>query len=124
MTFMRLLGASESLDAGTRHRLSARSGVSFDGGLPSSPAELKAFLRAHPTDLLITNSEVLDLLPLGQPWIEWGYPSYYTHFFHDEPFLGFSGCGAFLSRMANAISKQFAGPELPTRGAPLDLPRP
>lgn len=59
-------------------------------------------------DLVITNSDFLAGLPPGTPWMEWGYPSYYTHFFHDEPFLGFRGALAFLSRMANAVIKRFA----------------
>lgn len=59
-------------------------------------------------DLVIAHSDILQRLDMEVPWIEWGYPSYYTHFFHDEPFLGFRGSLAFLSRMANSIIKRFA----------------
>lgn len=56
-------------------------------------------------DLLVTNTEVLDLLRPRVPWVEWGYPSHYTHFPADEPFLGFRGALTFLGRLANAVSR-------------------
>ena len=62
-------------------------------------------------DLVIADSDFLRRSRPRVPWIEWGYPSYYTHFFVDEPFLGFRGALAFLSRMANAVIKRFAIPQ-------------
>ena len=40
-------------------------------------------------------------------WIEFGYPSDYTHFLKDEPFLGFRGALGLCSRLANEVTKGF-----------------
>ncbi len=56
-------------------------------------------------DLLVANTEALELFRPSVPWIEWGYPSHHTHFLAEEPFLGFKGCLAFVTRLANEITR-------------------
>jgi nitrogenase molybdenum-iron protein alpha/beta subunit len=54
-------------------------------------------------DLVIGNGFVFRELNRGMKWMEFGFPSECTHFLIDEPFLGFQGALAFLSRMANEV---------------------
>jgi hypothetical protein len=51
-------------------------------------------------DLLVTNS--FGYLTEGMGIVEFGFPSYYTHFLSDSPFLGIKGALVFLERVANA----------------------
>jgi nitrogenase molybdenum-iron protein alpha/beta subunit len=37
--------------------------------------------------------------------MEFGFPSEFTHFLRDEPFLGFQGALAFLGRLTNDLVK-------------------
>lgn len=36
-------------------------------------------------------------------YIEFGYPSFFTHFLYDRPFLGFNGALSFIEKMANSM---------------------
>ena len=64
-------------------------------------------------DLALCNSRVLPLLAGGQqrlPFMELGFPSYYTHALYDSPFMGFSGTLRLIERMANTMSNAAALP--------------
>jgi nitrogenase molybdenum-iron protein alpha/beta subunit len=68
-------------------------------------------LRLDDLDLVIVNSRVLrflDSLPRRLPFIELGFPSYYTHAFFESPFFGFRGALRLVERMANAMSQAAA----------------
>ncbi|MBW2524719.1 MAG: hypothetical protein JRI23_11110 [Deltaproteobacteria bacterium] len=59
-------------------------------------------------DMLVSSSFAAEVVEVESPWLEWGYPSHYTHFLTDEPFLGFEGCLSFINRVANAMTQQSA----------------
>lgn len=68
-------------------------------------------LRLEDADLAVVNSRTLrflESLPRRLPFIELGFPSYYTHALFDNPFLGFRGALRLLDRMANAMSQAAA----------------
>ncbi|MBW2527279.1 MAG: hypothetical protein JRI23_24065 [Deltaproteobacteria bacterium] len=65
------------------------------------PAELG--LDAEAIDLAIATTDAKEVLHLPSPWVEWGYPSRFTHWPADEPFLGFDGCLRFVGRLSNAL---------------------
>lgn len=65
-----------------------------------------ARIEASGVDLLVANTQALELMAPKAPWIEWGYPSEYAHALSDEPFLGFKGALAFLGRMSNEMLRR------------------
>lgn len=104
---MFLTGEASRLPAG---ELAALQGVSAARFEPTQPALRKAWAEveaAGGVDLLISNTEALELLRPKVPWLEWGYPSHYTHCLSDEAFIGFRGALAFASRVSNEITKSF-----------------
>jgi nitrogenase molybdenum-iron protein beta chain len=54
-------------------------------------------------DLLISNSLGLRLKTKNLSILEFGYPSYNTHFLVEKPFLGFTGAINMIERIFNAI---------------------
>ncbi|HUU00741.1 MAG TPA: nitrogenase component 1 [Myxococcota bacterium] len=107
-------GCRVGLSACFSHR--DRLGVGEEGTLmnPSRQELQRSFerlLRLDDLDLVIVNSRVLrflDSLPRRLPFIELGFPSFYTHALFESPFLGFRGALRLVERMANAISQAAA----------------
>ncbi len=99
-----LAGDSAHLSAADRQWLETHTQVSFQPRM-HTPADIWDGLDERTVDLAIANSFVAEILKLSCAWFEWGYPSHYSHYLRDEPFLGFEGCLAFLSRLANAITQ-------------------
>ena len=76
--------------------------------------QFESRIREDDLDLVITNSRTLRLLAgvsKRLPFVELGFPSYYTHAFFDNPFLGYRGALRLVERMANAVSQAAAMPE-------------
>ena len=103
--FCALTGAETRLSEDARTALSASEDrqVLYQ---PREPALLSAFAALPPESLhgIISTSRGVELLAPDLAVVELGYPSYYTHFLHDEPYLGFRGALAFLSRLGNAVT--------------------
>ncbi|MDD5304288.1 MAG: nitrogenase component 1 [Elusimicrobia bacterium] len=59
-------------------------------------------------DLVVTNTLAFETARPAAPWLEFGFPSDYTHFLRDVPFLGFRGALAFAARLANEVVKGLA----------------
>ncbi|MBI5622372.1 MAG: hypothetical protein HY924_01200 [Elusimicrobia bacterium] len=62
-------------------------------------------LSKKDADLLVGSTMAIEFIQPQVPWLEFGYPSDYTHFLKDEPFLGFEGALRFLSRLASAAAR-------------------
>ncbi|MFH2204903.1 MAG: nitrogenase component 1 [Elusimicrobiota bacterium] len=60
--------------------------------------------RAADTDLFIGNTDALSMLKPDGAWMEFGFPSVWTHFLKDEPYLGCNGFIAFADRMNQALN--------------------
>ena len=67
-------------------------------------------LSRKDADLLVGSTMTVEFIRPEIPWLEFGYPSDYTHFLKDEPFLGFRGALGFLSRLALAANRGSAYP--------------
>lgn len=59
-------------------------------------------------DLVVTNTLAFETARPAAPWLEFGFPSDYTHFLREVPFLGFPGALAFAARLANEVVKGLA----------------
>lgn len=101
---MIIMGGSYHLAKEQRERLEGRPGTVFEPMMQEVEEQISE-LSEKEVDLLVTNSLVLLHTTVKIPWIEFGYPSEYTHFLKDEPFLGFQGALALLSRMANGVTQ-------------------
>jgi nitrogenase molybdenum-iron protein alpha/beta subunit len=81
--------------------------------LNPSPEELGACLQEacqhERLDLIVTNSHaLLSHAGLGEgqlPFLELGFPSFYSHALYDRPWMGFNGVLQLVSRIANAFSQ-------------------
>lgn len=60
----------------------------------------------HKTDLVVGDTSCLSLLPQQCAKVEFGFPSYFYHVIHDEPFLGFKGTLSFVHRLSNELLKR------------------
>jgi nitrogenase molybdenum-iron protein alpha/beta subunit len=107
MAGMFLTGEESTLDEQTAADLADLCQIRYEPVVNEVLADWRR-LQEEPVDLVIGTSWGLDILRPAEPWIEWGYPSHFTHFYRDEPFLGFQGSLAFLGRMANEISRATA----------------
>ncbi len=70
-------------------------------------SRLHALALAGELDAVIANSRVLSLaesLPGRIPFVEFGFPSYHTHFFSDSPWLGYRGALKIIERTANVMA--------------------
>jgi len=90
------------LTAAQKQELERRPTTAFQP-LPSAVEKLWKALARGEADLIVGNGLVFRELKPGLRWMEFGFPSECTHFLHDEPFLGFRGALAFLSRVANEV---------------------
>jgi nitrogenase molybdenum-iron protein alpha/beta subunit len=99
-----VMGGAGHLSAERRAFLQARPGTLFE---PDRARLRRLFAEATggEADLLVCNSLGVRYINPSVPWIELGFPSEHAHFLHDEPFLGFQGALAFLSRAANELAK-------------------
>ena len=99
-----VMGRTGHLNEERRRLLEARSGTVFE----PDRAKLRRLFGATTrweVDLLVCNSRSLKYINPRIPWLEFGFPSEYTHFLDNAPFLGFRGALTFLSRMANEVVK-------------------
>jgi len=108
------LGCQIGLNACFAHR--DHLGGGEEGRLMNPPKgelqrSFERLLRLEDVDLVVANSRVLrflDSLPRRLPFIELGFPSYYTHALFESPFLGFRGALRLVERMANAVGQAAA----------------
>ncbi len=64
-------------------------------------------------DLALVCSEAVEALGAGGPpvpFLEVGFPAYYTHFFHPTPLLGYAGVRSLVTRLINEIRLATASP--------------
>ncbi|MBI5241265.1 MAG: hypothetical protein HY926_12405 [Elusimicrobia bacterium] len=101
---MILLGAPRHLPEDLRASLLARPRTAFEPMQPEVERDWFGLSRDR-ADLFVTTTMALELIRPETSWVEFGYPSDYTHFLKDEPFLGFTGALGFLSRLANEITR-------------------
>lgn len=97
-----LMANARHLSAAQRAELSRRPTTAFEP-LPSAVEPLWSALARGGADLIVGNGFAFRELKPGLKWLEFGFPSECTHFLHDEPFLGFRGALAFLSRVSNEV---------------------
>ena len=113
---VRELGCAVVLRAVVTHREHLeRSGFGAgDDGLLHNPQKdalagaLGRHDRAGELDLVLTNSRLLMALmnaPGSIPFLEIGFPSYYTHALFERPFLGYRGVLKLVESMANTMSR-------------------
>lgn len=113
---VRELGCAVVLRAVVTHQEHLeRSGFGAgDDGLLHNPQKdaltgaLGRYDREGELDLVFTNSRLLRALmnaPGSIPFLELGFPSYYTHALFDRPFLGYRGVLKLVESMANTMSR-------------------
>jgi len=98
-----VLGAKRHLSEEQRKDLEARSQTLYE----PVPSELGALWSGSggEADLTVGGAFARRDIGAGSKWMEFGFPSEYTHFLRDEPFLGFQGALGFLGRVANEVVK-------------------
>jgi nitrogenase molybdenum-iron protein alpha/beta subunit len=101
---MILLGAPRHLPEALRASLLARPRTAFEPMQPEVERDWFGLPRDR-ADLFVTTTMALELIRPETSWVEFGYPSDYTHFLKDEPYLGFAGALGFLSRLANEVTR-------------------
>jgi len=99
ITGMILMGGTHHLSAAQRQALERRPKTVFE------PLQQQARELSADADLVVGNGFAFRECNPGLRWLEFGFPSEYTHFLKDDPFLGFSGALGFLSRVANEVTK-------------------
>lgn len=99
-----VVGGARHLSEAGRKSLESRRGTVFEP-IPREVAKTWGNLAAGGADLIVGCAFAFDQVDRGRKWLEFGYPSEDTHFLRDEPFLGFQGALAFLSRAANEVTK-------------------
>jgi len=103
---MILLGGSRHLDEDERRALSKRPRTSFEP-MQNEIERLWMGLSRREADALVATTMAVEFIKPRTSWLEFGYPSDYTHFLKDEPFLGFRGALGFCSRLANEVTRGF-----------------
>jgi nitrogenase molybdenum-iron protein alpha/beta subunit len=103
---------TELLLTGAEHHLAPARAEALGRG---RPAAFEPLTRAAASgdfgrgaDLVVTTTLAFETARPAAPWLEFGYPSDYTHFLRDVPFLGFRGALAFAGRLANEVVKGLA----------------
>lgn len=99
-----VVGGAHHLPEPQRRALESRAGTAFEP-VPREVAQPWGDISQDGADLVVGCAFAFDQLDRGRKWLEFGYPSEDTHFLRDEPFLGFQGALAFLSRAANEVAK-------------------
>ncbi|MBI4678955.1 MAG: hypothetical protein HY748_15355 [Elusimicrobia bacterium] len=114
--------ASMLLIGGEHHATEAQRGALLSHPMTvfePMTAEVEAgWGRDEGIDLVVSNTLALKYT-LGErgAWLELGFPSAYTHFLKDEPFLGPRGAVRFLARAANELARGLYMGK-PSEGAP------
>ncbi|MBI2387160.1 MAG: hypothetical protein HYV14_14305 [Elusimicrobia bacterium] len=103
---MILLGGERHLPQAERAALSARPRTVFEPMQNDLQRDWLG-LKRRDADVLVATTMAVEFLRPETSWLEFGYPSDYTHFLKDEPFLGFRGALGFCSRLANEVTKGF-----------------
>lgn len=103
---MILLGGGRHLPEAERLALSTRPKTSFEPMQNEIEREWLGLSRRE-ADVLVATTMAVEFIKPRTSWLEFGYPSDYTHFLKDEPFLGFRGAVGFFSRLANEVTKGF-----------------
>jgi nitrogenase molybdenum-iron protein alpha/beta subunit len=103
---MILLGGERHLPKAQRASLSARPNTVFEP-MQNDLERHWLGLKRKDADALVATTMAVEFLRPQTSWLEFGYPSDYTHFLKDEPFLGFRGALGFCSRLANEVTKGF-----------------
>ena len=106
ITGMILMGGGRHLTEVSRASLSARPRAVFE---PMQNAVERDWLGVsrREVDVLVATTMAVEFIRPRTSWLEFGYPSDYTHFLKDEPFLGFRGALGFYSRLANEVTRGF-----------------
>ena len=99
-----VVGGAGHLPEAQRKALARRPGTAFEP-VPQEVSALWGGFAAGGVDLIVGSAFAFAQVDRGRRWLEFGYPSEDTHFLRDEPFLGFQGALAFLSRVANEVTK-------------------
>jgi nitrogenase molybdenum-iron protein alpha/beta subunit len=94
-----------------------------DAELPRFTDELRDFVADHrrrgELDLVIGNSFLHRLLlPVGVPFVEFGFPSVTHHVLHPAPFLGYGGVRVWVERMLEALEIDALRPRVPAGDPP------
>ena len=102
---MYLCGSGSAIDPAQRADLAGVTDLRFE---PLEPDVIDGILRwqRDGARLLVTNGHLLELVRPAIPWVEWGYPSYYTHFTSDAPYLGYRGCLGFVDRLTAQLGRE------------------
>ncbi|MCC6873816.1 MAG: hypothetical protein IT378_05835, partial [Sandaracinaceae bacterium] len=98
-----IVSASEAhLDAGA---IGARR-VLFEPGVTGSLRAIEEdFDGPDAAHLLITHGKLIDMIADGDvPFLEHGFPSYFTHATFDAPVLGYRGALWLLGQIANRLA--------------------
>lgn len=103
---MLLLGGSRHLSEAARAFLAPRPKTLFEPMQAEIEREWVGLSRRE-ADVLVGTTMAVEFIKPRTSWLEFGYPSDYTHFLNDEPFLGFRGALGFCSRLANEVTKGF-----------------
>ncbi len=90
---------------------------------PQFADELLDFVADHrrrgELDLVIGNSFLHRLLlPVGVPFVEFGFPSVTHHVLHPAPFLGYAGVRVWVERMLEALEIHALRPGVPAGDLP------
>ena len=65
----------------------------------------EGFDHADGADLLVSNAKLIDRIgDQDIPFLEFGFPSYFTHAVHDAPFLGYRGFLWVVGALANRLT--------------------
>jgi len=108
VTGLLLMGAVRHLPPAQARALARRPRTSFEpltkDAACAGPAD--AFWRG--ADLVVSNTLAFETARPEAPWFEFGFPSDYTHYLRDAPFLGFAGALSLASRLANEVVKGLA----------------
>jgi nitrogenase molybdenum-iron protein alpha/beta subunit len=98
-----LMGGAHHLAEAPRAALQKRPGTVFE---PIQREFMDLWReRFRAVDLVVGNGFVFREANLGYKRMEFGFPSEFTHFLREEPFLGFQGALAFLGRLSNDLVK-------------------
>jgi len=120
---LRVVGAGCTSGDFTATASSAGPEASGPAEPPHRTDELLDFVadrrRRGELDLIIGNSFLHRLLlPVGVPFVEFGFPSVTHHVLHPAPFLGYSGVRVWVERMLEALEIEALRPAAPAGDEP------
>jgi nitrogenase molybdenum-iron protein alpha/beta subunit len=77
--------------------------IFIDPRLNTLRKKLQELYENERIHLLVGPSDAINLTGSWIAYLEFGYPSYFTHALYQRPFLGFSWAMSFIERMANEM---------------------